>query len=180
MVAAASVTLWCRKRDVVVITVAPIIFITSTWQLTTSIRPRRGHPGPDHLAPPDRARYCSSSPWRGPARPCHPPATASTPWNTLTDRTPLMQRTIRLIVWNKTTTGCYRMVFPTHWPIIFQRSGPTVASKVWIYVKRTKISFKRPCQMVSRLCTWREVLIYRILERTNNVQGKLLCFSCWI
>lgn len=154
---------------------APIIITISTWRRTTIIRPRRGRPGPP--PPPDRARYCSSSPWRGPAPPCHPPATASTPWNTPIGRTPLMRRTIRLIAWNKTTTGCYRMVSPAHWPTTFRGSGPTAASRVWIRVRRTKVSAKRPYQMVSRLCTWRGVLlICRILGRTNSVQGELHAF----
>lgn len=138
----------------------------------TSTRRHRDLLGPP--PPPDRARCCSSSPWRGPALPCHLPVIALTLWNTPTGRTPPIRRMIRPIAWSRTTTGCYRMVSPARWRTISRGLGPIAASKAWTRARRTRASAKRPCRMVSRLCTWRGVLICRILGKTTSVQGRFL------
>lgn len=154
MAAVASATRWCRRSDVVA-TTAPIIIITtiiiSRLRPMTSIRHRQGPPGP--LPPLDRARCYSLNPWRGPALPCHLPATASTPWSIRTGRILPIRRMIRPIAWNRTAIGCYRTVLPAHWRIISRGSDPIAASKAWTRARRTRASAKRPCRMVSRLCT---------------------------
>lgn len=154
MVAVANATRWYRRNDVVAI-MAPIIITTiiisnSKWSMT-SIQHRRGPPGPQ--LPPDQARCCSSSPWKEPAPRCHLPVIASIPWSIPTGRTLLIRRMIRRIAWNRTMIGCYQTVLPAHWQTISRRSGPIAVLKVWTRVRKMTASAKRPCRMVSRLCT---------------------------
>lgn len=167
MAAAASATLWYRRRDAV--GTVPITRgtrtprpLAKTFRRLQGRRGRPDRPGRQGLPDPrERVLFSSLNRSRGPAPLSRHPATVSTPSSTPIDPTLRGWRTThRPTASSRTTRGWCPTAFRVHGVTVSHVSGLIAASRVLTPAKRIETWDRKLCPMGSHLFFLRGTAIY--------------------